>query len=247
MDLLWIYFSDRIAHKLASNNSILLTISTYKGWLYVIVTSTILYSLIGSLLKKVDLSEKKLTENYEELIVVNEELEAYVQQLTACEEELRVQYDQIIENEKKLSKSEEKNRAIIKAMPDLLFIIDNQGYFIDCMASDESLLLMPKEAFVGKSLSEIMPKEISKKAYEKMQLVLKNGVMENFEYKLEIYSKEQCFELRMVKNNEKQVLAISRNVTVERQNELELKISEEKYKNLIDEMQQGLAIYEAYC
>ena len=75
--------------------------------------------------------------------------------------------------------------------------------------------------------------------------MLKNGTMENFEYKLEIANKEQYFELRMVKKNEKEVLAISRNITVERQNKLELKMSEEKYKNLVDEMQQGLAIYEA--
>lgn len=241
---LWVYLSDRIANKLASNNGMLLILNTYKGWLYVIVTSAILYSLIGNLLKKVDLTEKKLTESYEELTAINEELEAYVQQLTAGEEELRVQYDQITESEKKLSKSEEKNRAIIKAMPDLLFVIDHEGYFIDCMASDESLLLMPKEAFIGKKLFEVIPKEISEIAYEKIQSVLKYGVMENFEYKLEISNKEQYFELRMVKNNEKEILAISRNVTVERQNELELKISEEKYKNLVNQMHQGLALYE---
>jgi len=243
--LSWIYFSDRIANKLASNDSMLLIISTYKGWLYVIVTSMILYSLINSLLKKVNLSEKRLNENYEELAAVNEELEAYVQQLTACEEELRVQYDQIIESEKKLRKSEEKNRAIIKVIPDLLFVIDNEGYYIDCMASDESLLVAPKEMLLGKKLSEVISEEISKISLKKIKLVLKNGTMENFEYKLKIANKEQYFELRMIKKNDKEVLAISRNITVERQNQLELKISEEKYKNLVDEMQQGLAIYEA--
>lgn len=242
---LWVYFSDRIANKIASNNVMLLIISTYKGWLYVIVTAAILYSLIGNLLKKVDLSEKKLTESYEELTAINEELEAYVQQLAAGEEELRAQYDQLTENEKKLRKSEEKNNAIIKAMPDLLFVIDSKGYFKDCMASDESLLLMPKEDFIGKKLSEVIPKEISEVAYEKMQSVLKYGALESFEYKIEVSGDEYYFELRMVKNNEKEVLAISRNVTVERQNQLELKKSEEKFKSLVREMKQGLAIYEA--
>ena len=164
--------------------------------------------------------------------------------MTASEEELRAQYDEIIENEKKLSKSEEKNRAIIKAIPDLLFVIDNEGHFINCMANDESLLLMPKEAFIGKTLWEVIPKEISKIAYEKIQLVLKYGVLESFEYKLQISNKDLYFELRMVKNNEKEILAISRNVTVQKQNELELKISEEKYKTLVNEMKQGLALYE---
>lgn len=216
---LWVYFSDRIANKLVSNSGTLLIISTYKGWLYIGVSSTILYLLISRLIKKVYLTEKKLNESYEELSAVNEELEAYVEQLTASEEELRAQYDQIIENEKNLSESEEKNRAILKAIPDLLFLINHEGYFIDCMASDESVLLMPKKDFIGKNLLEVMPKEISEIAYKKMQLVLESGVIESFEYKLEISNKEQYFELRMIKNNEKEVLAISRNVTVEKQME----------------------------
>jgi diguanylate cyclase (GGDEF)-like protein/PAS domain S-box-containing protein len=241
---LWIYFSDRIANKIASNSGMLLIISTYKGLLYVIVTSAILYLLISSLLKKVYLTEKKLNENYEELSASNEELQAYVEQLTSSEEEIKAQYDQLIDNEKKLSESEEKNRAIIKAMPDLLFVIDNDGYFIDCVANDESLLLMTKESFMGKTIWEVMPKEISKIAYEKIQSVLKYGVLEIFEYKLQISNKELYFELRMVKNNEKEILAISRNVTAERQKELELKLSEEKYKTLVNEMQQGLALFQ---
>lgn len=192
---LWIYFSDRIANKLASNSGMLLTISTYKGYLYVIVTSTILYLLLSSLVKKIELAEKK-------------------------------------------------NKAIIEAIPDLLFVIDSEGRFIDCMASDDSLLLMPKEAFIGKTIWEVMPKEISKIAYEKIQLVFKSGVMESFEYKLEFCNKLQHYELRMVKNNEEEVLAIARNVTVQNQNELELKKSEEKFKTLVTEMKQGLALYE---
>lgn len=240
----WIYFSDRIVNKLASNNNMLLIISTYKGWLYVVVTSIILYLLIGGLLKKVDLAEKKLKESYEELSVVHEELEAYVQQLTASEEQLRIQYDQIIESEKKLRKSEEKNRAIIKAMPDLLFVIDNEGNFIDCMANDESLLLMSKEAFIGKTLLEVIPKEISEISYEKMQSVFKYGVLESFEYKLKISNKELHFEIRMVKNNEKEILAISRNITEKKQAEEGIKANEYTFRKLFEGSSDAILIME---
>lgn len=68
---LWIYFSDRIANELANSNSMLLKINTYKGFVYVIVTSTILYLLIRSLLKKVILAEKnsmKAMKNYPQLM-----------------------------------------------------------------------------------------------------------------------------------------------------------------------------------
>lgn len=219
---LWVYYSDRIANKLVSNKSILLIVSTYKGWLFVIITSSILYLLISDLLKKVYSTEKKLNESYEELSQVNEELEAYVQQLTASEEELRIQYDQIIESDKKLRRSEEKNRSIIKALPDLLFILNNEGRFIDCQANDENLLLMPRAVFIGKTLWDVMPKEIAELGYEKLQLLLKSGETQSFEYKLKIADKEQYFELRMVKNNKEEVLAISREVSERKQMEQKL-------------------------
>ncbi|WP_242866683.1 PAS domain-containing protein [Clostridium sporogenes] len=167
---IWVYLSDTIVNKLVNDSKISLIIITYKGWIYVIITSAILYLVIRSLLKKVYLAENKLNKSYEELLEVNKKLECYVKRLTDSREELRIQYNQIIESEKKLSKSEEKNKAIIKAIPDLLFVVDNEGYFIDCVVNDESLLLMPKKNFIGKSLWEVIPKEISKVAYEKNKI-----------------------------------------------------------------------------
>jgi diguanylate cyclase (GGDEF)-like protein len=242
---LWIFFSDRIASKIAINDTMLLIISTYKGWFYVLVTALMLYLLIRNLLKKVHLSEKKLSESYEELSAINQQLEAYVQQLSASEEEIRSQYDTISEKEKNLSRSEEKNRAIINALPDLLFIINSQGIFTDCMVNDERLLLLPKNQFVGKSIWSTLPDDISKVAFERLQSVLKNGIMTNFQYEMKIKKEVEYFELRMVKNNDNEVLAISRNITVEKKNELELIKSEERYRNLVDKMKQGLAVYEA--
>lgn len=243
----WVFISDKLAHIFASDNHVLLIISMCKGWLYVAVTSVILYLLINSLISKINSSEMKLNESYEELSASNEELQAYAQELAASQEQLRAQYDQITDSEKKLSISEGKNRAIIKAMPDLLFVIDNNGYFIDCIANDESLLLMPKEAFIGKTLCEVIPEEISETACEKMQSVLTNSVIEKFEYKLNISGEDLYFELRMVKNSENEILAISRNITSEKQNERNLRISEERYRTLINEMQQGVALYEGSC
>lgn len=236
----WIYFSDNLAYKLAANDRMLVTINIYKGWVFILITATILYVLVRNLLKKFEYMEYKLNESYEELTASNEELQAYVEQLTASEEELRIQYDQITISEENLRKSEQKNIAIIKAIPDLLFIIDKNSNFIDSMTSDESRLYVPMEQFIGKTISEVMPKEIVEIASKKIQLVLEHGTLENFEYMLE----GQYFELRMVKNNENEVLAISRNITVERTNELELKISENRYKTLVDEMLQGIALYE---
>ncbi|WP_415524670.1 HD domain-containing phosphohydrolase [Clostridium sp.] len=166
--------------------------------------------------------EKKLNESYEELSEANVELAAYVEQLTASEEELRIQYDRIIESEKKLSKSEEKSRNIIKAMPDLLFILNHEGRFLDCEANDENILIMPKKVFIGKTIWEVMPKEIAEMAYERMELLLKGGGLQSFEYKLKIKDRERYYELRMVQNSKEEVLAISRDISEQKQMEQKL-------------------------
>ena len=245
LGFLWIYFSDKIVYEVVKDNDMLLIINMSKGWLHVIINTIIIYFLLNKFFKKVYLTENKLNESYRELSIANEELEAYIQQLTAFQEELTAQYDQLIESEKKLSKSEEKNKTIVKAMPDSLFIIDSDGYFTDCIADDEKIIIMPKEDFIGKNISEVLPCEIANIAYKKIKSVLRHGGIEKIDYKMEMHNKEYFFEFRIVKNNEKEVIAISRNITIEKHNELELKISEEKYKALVNEMQQGLAIYEA--
>lgn len=244
--LSWIYFSEQVIVLLAGSDGYLLTrMEVYKGWFYILMTSVILYLLIRSQLKKVEATEKALNDSYEQLSSTNTELQAYIQQLAASEEQLRAQYEQLMENEQLLSRSEEKNRAIIQALPDLLFVLDGEGRFMDCKTNDKALLMMPRELFIGKSVDDIMPEEIAAIAMDKIKLVLKTGNIETFEYTLEVKGKNQHYELRMAKSSKNEVLAISRNVTEERERENQLIASEDKYKTLVTQMLQGLSLYEA--
>lgn len=216
---LWIYFSDRLFYEIFRNKEMLIVASTYKGWLYVVITTTVLYLLINRLLKKINSAEIKLSETNGELEASNEELQAYVEQLTAAEEELRAQYNQLIKNENSLKRAEEKSRKIIEAIPDVLFTISYDGIFIDCQANDNNLLLMPKENFIGKNISEIMPPEITELFNKKRKALLQCEKLQTFEYEL----MGEHFEIRMVKNSSNEILAILRNVTLERENEFKLK------------------------
>ncbi|MBK5246392.1 MAG: diguanylate cyclase [Peptostreptococcaceae bacterium] len=67
MGFLWIYFSDRIADSLITDKNMLLLASTYKGWLYVIVTSGVLYILLNRFRKRVSLAEDELRYSNDEI------------------------------------------------------------------------------------------------------------------------------------------------------------------------------------
>lgn len=51
--------------------------------------------------------------------------------------------------------------AILNALPDLLFEVDLQGRYLDCRFPRSDLLAMPSEAFLGRTLHEVMPTAIA--------------------------------------------------------------------------------------
>ena len=55
----WIYFSDKITYALFTNKEMLFIVNRYKGWIYVVITSMVLYYLIDKLLCKVESSKKE--------------------------------------------------------------------------------------------------------------------------------------------------------------------------------------------
>lgn len=134
-------------------------------------------------------------------------------QLTATEQQLETQTMLLEEKNRSLETVELRNEAILSVLPDLLFIYNKEGYFVDCRTSDDGNLLMPREAFVGRHLSEVMPPDISRKALASIKRTLKTGTLERFEYELQVDGEPVFFETRMVKSARDEVMAIVRDVT----------------------------------
>ena len=53
--------------------------------------------------------------------------------------------------------SETKNRAILDAVPDLMFIQTIEGVYVDCHFKDSEDLLLWPENFLGKNMKEVLP------------------------------------------------------------------------------------------
>lgn len=163
--------------------------------------------------KKLVKSEEDLTAANEELIAMNEELESNFEELTAIEEELRSHYERLLESEKELQKSEERSRAIVNAIPDLLFIFDREGTILECQTSGNECLTMPKEMFVGKSICDIMPHENASIGQQMLKKALEMNEVQSFEYQVRISDQWHYFEMRLSKSQENEVIGITRNIT----------------------------------
>lgn len=171
------------------------------------------FGKLGSALETMKKQTKSLIYNIK---CSHEEIESSLEEVLAIEEELREHNEKLLESESNLKASEEQNKAIINVLPDTIFILDKEGKFLDCQASNENDLFMPKEILIGKNISIIMSPEIANTAQEKIRLALETNTLQSFEYELELNGSKEVFELRIVQSQPEKVMAIARNVTKQR-------------------------------
>lgn len=118
-----------------------------------------------------------------------------------------------IKAEEALRESEERNRAILKAMPDFIFVFDKNGTFIDCNIPEGKNLLMSMESFIGKSIKEIFPGYVAEMVLDGIKKVFETKEAQIIQYKLQVEEKSVYVEAHMVLKSEMEVLLIERDIT----------------------------------
>lgn len=107
---MWIVFSDRILAYFIFDTQVLTSIQTFKGGLYVLITAILLYVLITSAMKAINQTQRALRDSYAAL-------ETTFEQLTAAEEELKQQFDELLKSDQLLSTREEQYRMLFESNP----------------------------------------------------------------------------------------------------------------------------------
>lgn len=122
-----------------------------------------------------------------------------------------------------LQEREARLRAILHALPDIVFLVDNEGRFLDCYVSDPNLLLVPPEEYVGRTLSDLFPSEVAVSALEAVQRTLETGHLQSYECRL-LHPRFgwQYYEARIVPHGENSVVAVVRDVTERKRVEEEI-------------------------
>ncbi len=131
-----------------------------------------------------------------------------------------------------LRESEERYRAIIAAIPDILFTLDENGVYLTCHVNDPALLYVPLEYLIGKSLHEVLPAPIADRGLAAIQTTLRTGQMQFFEYSLDMQDKICWFEVRIIRSAPQEVLAIVRDITDQRYDKEALRQSNLKLRLL---------------
>ncbi len=125
--------------------------------------------------------------------------------------------------EQALQEREARMRAILHALPDVVFLVDREGRFQDCYSNDPNLLTMAPEQFVGRSLSELFPEEVAEPALEAIRRALDTGHLQPFETPLlHPLTGWRYYEARIVPHGDNTVVAVVRDITERKQAEAAL-------------------------
>lgn len=100
--------------------------------------------------------------------------------------------------EERLRDSEERNRALLNAIPDLIFVFDREGIFLDARASDTSKLVMAPAKFIGMRIADVFPASIAVRTLSTIAAVERTGMMRSYEYDLAMPDGTHSYEARII-------------------------------------------------
>jgi len=190
-----------------------------------------------------DVTEKRRVEK--ELRAKHAELSAAYGQLSAYDEELRQKYTELLESQQALQESETRYRAMFQHMGSGVAVYetrDNGETFIfkDFNRAGETIENIKREELIGRSVTDVFPGVKEFGILDVFQRVWRTGVPER--YPVSLYKDERLSSWRdnfVYKLPTGEVVAIYDDVTKRKQAEEALRQSEEKYRTIIENMEEG--------
>jgi PAS domain S-box-containing protein len=141
-----------------------------------------------------------------------------------------------------LRASEARNRAMLRALPDPVFVFSPDGVYLDFHCRDHSELLVPPGEFIGRRVEEILPPELAKQFRSMFQLALQSNEVIEFGYSLGIRDELREYEARMVRRDDGAIVAIVRNITQYNRSARQLRESEERFRGAFEHSAIGMAL-----
>lgn len=167
-----------------------------------------------------DITKRKQAERI--LAEYHQSLEQKVHERT---QELQLEIIDRQRAEEALHYSESQNRAILSAIPDLMFRVSAEGIYLGYVSSCEFIDLLPIDFQpIGKHISEFLPEEVHKRHLLHLQQALATGENQIYEQDNWINGKRQYEEVRIVVSGKNEVLFMIRDISERKQ--LEEKLSQ---------------------
>jgi PAS domain S-box-containing protein len=131
------------------------------------------------------------------------------------------------EREDEIRRTRDRLQAILQAVPDILFELDEFGRYLSVHARNAADLPMPADQLVGKTVRDVTPAAVAEMVEQAMGEAAAHGVSRLREYSFDFGEKERWFEFSVARASESpgggpRYVAISRDIGARKESEREL-------------------------
>jgi len=139
-------------------------------------------------------------------------------------------------------KSEIRNRTIVSALPDMIFIIDRDGYYVDFNIPPSRQDLVNPSNFLFKNVSDFLSESLAEQTMNYIHRVLQTGESFSHYYQLQVEDDLRSYESRFVPHSKNDVMALVRDTTEMKNAEQRILESESKYRALFEQGTESIFI-----
>lgn len=144
---------------------------------------------------------------------VTSDMDALVSELGwAVARARQVQEEKTAELRANAAGAEARNSAILRAIPDLMFILSRDGTYLDYHAQESASLFAPPDAFIGRTVRDVLPAPLADVMMTALERACASESPVVIEYELQM-GEPRSFEARIVQMGGDRLLSIVRDVT----------------------------------
>src|SRR5262245_10994909 len=125
----------------------------------------------------------------------------------------------IAERTEQLRLSDAKNKAILQALPDVIFRIGSDGTYLEFFSGSDFNSLVPPQKVLGKMISEVLPPAPARAVYDHIDRAHQTKETQSFQYELCRNGSSEYYEACVVALEHGESLAVVRDITARKQTE----------------------------
>ena len=150
-----------------------------------------------------------------------------------------------VKAEEALEKSEHRSATLLRAIPDMMFIISRDGIYRDYRVPDPALLAVPADRIIGTNVRDSgFGTETTDTILQNVAMTLETKIPRQFDYELDLPAGKRQYEARLVPLSDDDALGIIRDITERRQMEKTIRESEQKFREIFDNANDAIEIAE---
>ena len=128
-----------------------------------------------------------------------------------------------------LEENKLRYQVLLEAIPDLFFIIDKDGVYVDFVFKASEALKIKPDDIIGNSIFEVgFSEKMASKIFQCIQTCINQDSIETIEYALEIEGSSALFEMRIVRLSDQSVISLARDISKRKLAEIHLEEARNK-------------------